>query len=158
MSGLRTFTAKILVVDDERLILLTMSAKLKRFGYEPVAVDNVNDAVAKLKADPKSFSAVITDIMMGDMDGFVFRNIVREIDPNMPIFFLTALDPEEGGGFLRRILDDANSYYLPKSVKSEVLLRRIQQIVASRRVERFIVEKMEEDRMALDLASHPSKT
>ena len=100
------------------------------------------------------FSAVITDIMMGDMDGFMFRDIVRGFDPTVPIFFLTALDPEEGGGFLKKILDDPISYYLPKAVPTNVLLKRVRQVVASHRVEMFIQNKMDEDRKSLELAAH----
>ena len=98
--------AKILIVDDEKLIRLTLSAKLKKVGYYTVAVDGVESAVAEFKKNPDSFSAVITDIMMGEMDGFMFRNIIRGFSPSVPIFFLTALDPEEGSGFLKKILDD----------------------------------------------------
>ena len=147
-------TSRILVVDDERLIQLTLSAKLRRIGYTPVAVGDVDSAVKALKESPKSFGAVITDIMMGDMDGFMFRDIVRGIEPALPVFFLTALDPEEGSGFLKRIMEDPISYYLPKSVQSDVLLKRVQQVVASRRVERFIMDKIEEDRKSLGLAAH----
>ncbi|MBP5542712.1 MAG: response regulator, partial [Kiritimatiellae bacterium] len=82
-------SAKILVVDDEKLIRLTMKARLSRAGYEVVAVGDVNEAVTVLKENPNAFSAIITDIMMGDMDGFVFRDIVRGIDNSMPLFFLT---------------------------------------------------------------------
>lgn len=144
----------ILVVDDEKLIRLTMSATLKRVGYTPVAVGDVDSAVTLLKEKQGAFSAIISDIMMGDMDGFVFRDIVRGIDQSIPIFFLTALDPEEGGGFLKRILADPVSYYMPKSVPTEVLVRRIRQVVASRRVENFIERKMNEDRKSLELAAH----
>ena len=145
--------AKILIVDDEKLIRLTLSAKLKKVGYYTVAVDGVESAVAEFKRNPDSFSAVITDIMMGDMDGFMFRDIIRGFDPTVPIFFLTALDPEEGGGFLKKILDDPISYYLPKAVPTNVLLKRIRQVVASHRVEMFIQNKMDEDRKSLDLAA-----
>ena len=55
-------STKILVVDDERLIRLTLSAKLKSVGYTPVAVASVDEAAAILKAQPGSFRAVITDI------------------------------------------------------------------------------------------------
>ena len=41
--------ARILVVDDEKLIRLTISAKLKSVGYVPVAVGTVEEAVAILK-------------------------------------------------------------------------------------------------------------
>ena len=151
-------SAKILIVDDEKLNRMTMSARLSRAGYEPVAVGDVNEAVTVLKENPTAFSAIVTDIMMGDMDGFVFRDIVRGIDPSMPIFFLTALDPEEGSGFLKKILADPISYYLPKAVNTEVLIRRVRQIVASRRVQRFIDQKMEEDRKSMELAAHVQRS
>ena len=152
------YEAKILVVDDEKLIRLTLSAKLKKEGYTPVAAASVEEAVAELKKAPSSFSAIISDIMMGEMDGFMFRDVVRGIAPKIPIFFLTALDPEEGGGFLKRIMDDAISYYLPKAVSTETLLNRVRQVVASHRVEMFIQNKMDEDRKSLALASHIQKS
>ena len=145
---------KILVLDDERLIRLTISAKLKKIGYVPVTVGSVDEAVSLIKADHHAYRAIITDIVMGDMDGFVFRDIVRGIDPMIPIFFMTALDPEEGSGFLKRIVQDQMSYYLPKSVSTEVLLKRVQSIVASRKVEQFIERQMAETRHTRVLASH----
>ena len=135
--------AKILIVDDEKLIRLTISARLKKAGYDVVAAASVEEAVTALKVKPESFSAIITDIMMGEMEGFVFRDIVRGSAPKMPIFFRTALDPEEGGGFLKRILEDAISYYLPKAVGTEILLNRVKQVVASHRVAMFIQNSME---------------
>ena len=146
--------SKILVVDDEKLVRLVMSAKLKRAGYECVAVGDVESAVTVLKKDPKAFSAVITDIVMGDMDGFVFRDIIRGIDAFLPVFFMTALDPEEGSGFLKKILNDPISYYIPKSAPNDVLIRRIRQVVASRRVEMFIEKKLEDDRNSMQLAAN----
>ena len=150
---------KILVLDDERLVRLTIGAKLRKSGYDAVEVANVQDAVAMLQKDAnREFRAVITDIMMEGMDGFVFRDIVRGLDGTMPIFFMTALDPEEGGGFLKRIMEDSNSYYLPKSVKAEVLLNRVRSIVGSRRVERIIRRKEEEDQQAIALASQVQRS
>ena len=92
MLGNNHREAKILVVDDEKLVRMVISAKLKQAGYSCVAQGDVESAVAELKQDPKGFSAIITDIMMGEMDGFVFRDIVRGIAPKIPVFFLTALE------------------------------------------------------------------
>ena len=154
MTYRHEFAAKILVLDDERLMRLAFSAKLKRIGYDPIAVGTVEEALVIVREQHDDLRAIVTDIMMGEMDGFIFRDIVRGIDPTIPMFFLTALDPEEGGGFLMRILDDPQSFYLPKSVKTDVLLKRIRQIVASRRIEQFIEFKNEETRKSLDLAAH----
>jgi len=148
------YEAKFLVVDDEKLVRLVISAKLRQAGYGCVAVSDVSSAMATLKTAPKSFVAIITDIVMAGMDGFEFRDLVRGIEPTIPMFFLSALDPEEGSGFLKRILEDPQSYYLPKSVKTEVLIKRVRRIVASRRIEMFIERKMDEDHRSMKLASH----
>lgn len=148
----------ILVVDDEKVVRLSVCARLKGAGYMPVSVGSADEAVHMLKTHPRMFSAVISDIMLGEMDGFVLRDIVRGLDSSMPFFFMTALDPEEGSGFLKRILADPLSFYLPKSAGSDVLLKRVQRIVASRRVERFIEHQIEETRHALRLAAHIQKS
>ena len=147
--------AKVLVIDDERLIRLMLNAKLKQIGCTAVCVESIPEAVALLNnGGHKQFKAIITDIMMGDMDGFVFRNIVRGMDEIMPIFFMTALDPEEGSGFLKRIMEDSYSFYLPKSLKPDLLLKRVQSIIASRRAEEFIKAKDKEVLEALTLGGH----
>jgi CheY-like chemotaxis protein/anti-sigma regulatory factor (Ser/Thr protein kinase) len=150
---------KILVLDDERLIRLTLSAKLRRIGFEPVAVASVQEALDILRnGGCARFGAIITDIVMEGMDGFVFRDIVRGLDRAIPLFFMTALDPEEGGGFLKRILEDPNSHYLPKSVKAEVLLNRVQNIVSSRSVDQVIERQADETRQAMALAAQVQRS
>ena len=146
---------KILVIDDERLIRLTLNAKLKQFGYTAVCVASIPEAVVLLNdGGHKHFKAIITDIMMGDMDGFDFRDLVRGRDETMPIFFMTALDPEEGSGFLKRIMEDSYSFYLPKSIKPDLLLKRVKSIVDSRMVEEFIKAKDKEILEPLSLGAH----
>ena len=77
----KTDSTKILVIDDERLIRLTLNAKLKQIGYTAVCVASISEAVVLLNdGGHKQFTAIITDIMMADMNGFVFRDIVRGMD------------------------------------------------------------------------------
>ncbi len=135
-----------------------MCAKLRRAGYEAVAVGDVESAIAAMQENPQAFGAVISDISMGGIDGFAFRDILRGIEPTIPIFFLTAMDPEEGGRFLKKILEDPISFYLPKSVSTDVLIKRVRQIVASRRVGMFIERKMEADKKSLKLAAHVQRS
>ena len=145
---------KILVVDDERLIRLMFGAKLRAAGYEAVCVASTAEAVSILKQeDVWHFGAIVSDIRMDEMDGFVFRDILRGLDATIPVFFLTALDPEEGSGFLRRIMEDPHSFYLPKSVATDTLVRRVQGIVAARRMERFLDRQNEATKKTLGLAS-----
>ena len=146
---------KILVIDDERLIRLMLNAKLKLIGYTAVCVSSIPEAMALLNdGGHRQFKAIITDIMMGEMDGFVFRDIVRALDESMPIFFMTALDPEEGSGFLKRIMEDSYSFYLPKAIKPDMLVKRVQSIVASKRVEELIKARDKELMESLNLGAH----
>jgi len=146
---------KILVIDDERLIRLMLNAKLKLVGYTAVCVESISEAFALLNGGGhKQFKAIITDIMMGDMDGFVFRDIVRGMDENIPIFFMTALDPEEGSGFLKRIMEDSYSFYLPKSIKPDMLLKRVQSMVDARRTEEIVSAKDKEVMESLTLGAN----
>ncbi len=151
----QTEKTKVLVIDDERLIRLTLNAKLKQIGFTAVCVASISEAVVLLKdGGCKQFKAIITDIMMTDMNGFVFRDIVRGMDESMPIFFMTALDPEEGSGFLKRIMDDSYSFYLPKSIRPDILLKRVKSIVDSKRIEEFIKSKDKEIMESLSLAAN----
>lgn len=158
MSSNEKFGGKILVLDDERLIRMTVCARLNIAGYETVAVGTVDEAVAILKKSHRGFSAIISDIMMGDMDGFVFRDIVRGIDSSIPFFFMTALDPEEGSGFLKKIISDPMSYYLPKSAGTEVLVKRLQRVVGARRIQQFVTNQVVEQRKSLALAAHVQRS
>ena len=158
MSSSEKFGGKILVLDDERLIRLTVCSRLKLAGYETVSVGTVDEAVAILKKSHRGISAIISDIMMGDMDGFVFRDIVRGIDSSIPFFFITALDPEEGSGFLKKIILDPMSYYLPKSAGTEVLVKRLQRVVGARRIQQFVTNQVAEQRKSLALAAHVQRS
>ena len=150
---------KVLVLDDEKLIRITVCARLRKAGYDTVAVETVDKAIAILRREHHTFSAVISDIMMGDMDGFDFRNMVRgDIDPNMPFFFMTALDPEEGSGFLKKIISDPMSYYLPKSAGTEVLVKRLQRVIGARRIQQFVETQVTEQRKSLSLAAHVQRS
>ncbi len=149
---------KILVVDDEKVALLTTCSRLESGGFSPVAARDIHEAAKIMMKEPRAFSAVIADVMMGDVDGFMLRKIVHGIDDTMPILFFTALDPAGDSEFLMRIVSDANSYYLPKSAKTEVLLKRVERMVAARRTERLVEYRKNDDRKSLELAANIQKS
>jgi two-component system, OmpR family, response regulator ChvI len=80
---------RILVVDDEPDITLTLEAGLKFVGL--FDVDTFNDPEAALKSfKPDSYSLVLIDIMMPKMDGFQLYENLKKIDPDVKACFLTA--------------------------------------------------------------------
>ena len=86
--------ARILVVEDERLIALDLSRRLPRLGYEvlgmvPTGEEAVQQAAA-LKPD-----LVLMDICLrGPMDGIGAAELIRKHNASIPVIFLTANSDE----------------------------------------------------------------
>jgi CheY-like chemotaxis protein len=83
--------SKILVVDDEKDVLLMLTKRLVANGYIVITADNGYDAITLAKS--KSPDLIILDLLMPDMDGGEVAGKLRN-DPktqNIPVIFLTAL-------------------------------------------------------------------
>jgi CheY-like chemotaxis protein len=80
---------RILVVDDESDITLTLKAGLETFGL--FDVDAFSDPEVALKSfKPDFYALVLVDIMMPKMDGFQLYESLKKIDPSVKACFLTA--------------------------------------------------------------------
>ena len=118
---------KVLVLDDERLVRFTISAYLKSADFTVSAAETAEEAVGLLKRE--RFQAVVSDVLMGEMDGFMFRDIVRKIDADIPIIFLTSMMNDTGNAFMERVMEDIHSYYVSKSAPRSVLIGKLEQVV-----------------------------
>lgn len=78
---------KILVVDDEALLVKGIRFNLQNEGYEVLTGTNGAEAV-QLARDP-AVGLIILDVMMPEMDGFTACSKIREFS-DVPIIFLTA--------------------------------------------------------------------
>jgi two-component system response regulator HydG len=77
---------KILVVDDEEMIMNIMTRKISRSGYEVVSANGGNPAFNIIEQD--SISLVLTDINMPDGDGLTLLNKIKSKFSEMPIVIL----------------------------------------------------------------------
>ncbi len=78
---------KILVVDDEKLIVKGIRFSLEQDGME---VECAYDGVEALQmAEEKEYDLILLDIMLPKMDGFTVCQHIREFS-NVPIVMLTA--------------------------------------------------------------------
>ena len=78
---------KILVVDDEALLVKGIRFNLQSEGYEVITGSNGLEAV-ELAKDPE-VGLIVLDIMMPQMDGLTACSKIRETS-NVPIILLTA--------------------------------------------------------------------
>lgn len=78
---------KILVVDDEELLVKGIRFNLQNEGYEIITGSNGVEAVEKAKDSNPDL--IILDVMMPEMDGMTACARIREFS-NVPIILLTA--------------------------------------------------------------------
>ncbi|MPZ21860.1 MAG: response regulator, partial [Luteitalea sp.] len=71
----------ILIVDDEKSLVLLGEEILAALGYEPVGFDRSPAALAAFRADPDRFDLVLTDEIMPEMTGTEFAGTLHKIRP-----------------------------------------------------------------------------
>ena len=99
---------KVLVVDDEKLIVKGLKFALEQDGYEVLCAYDGLEAFEMIKSD--EFDIVLLDVMLPKMTGFEVCEEVRKFS-NVPIIMLTAKGEVED-----RIegLEHGADYYIPK--------------------------------------------
>jgi len=78
----------VLIVDDEKNILLTLSQSLEVLQLETDTTTNGEEALAKLKE--KDFTLILLDLRMPGIDGMEVLRQVREIRPDIQIIMISA--------------------------------------------------------------------
>lgn len=79
---------RILLVEDEPGLVLTLADRLKSEGYAVEAVGDGEGAVDRASAE--SFDLIILDVMLPGKDGFDVCREIRKRGNETPILFLTA--------------------------------------------------------------------
>lgn len=81
-------TVRVLVVDDEPIILMLIKDALEDAGYSVLAAAGGGKAL-ELIEDPDHFSVVVTDLNMPAPDGRSVAAQAREHTPGVPVLFVT---------------------------------------------------------------------
>ena len=78
---------RILLAEDDESMRSFLERALTKAGYEVIAFANGKEAHERLKE--QSFTLLLTDIVMPQMDGIELARRASEIDPNLKIMFIT---------------------------------------------------------------------
>ena len=79
----------ILLVDDEKPLVLLGEEMLAAIGYEPIGFERSSAALAAFRADPNRFDLVLTDEIMPEMTGTELAIALHEIRPDLPVILMT---------------------------------------------------------------------
>ena len=80
---------RVLLVDDEGLVLMSVQRALERLGYEVESVRDGPDALKLFCDAPDSFDVVITDQTMPKMTGAELAEELLHIRPDIPVILST---------------------------------------------------------------------
>ena len=144
---------KVLAVDDAPANLMILKGCLKGDEFELVTSSNALDALQKFK--DQYFDIVLLDVIMPGIDGFELRKLIREVDAERPIIFLTAMVDDGNMTMLNQISWDSNTYYLNKIINKKILIQKITEVVnvqRTRQMDRLYSRKLESElKLAGDL-------
>jgi DNA-binding NtrC family response regulator len=82
-------TASVLIVDDDPIQRRLLTEMVKRFGYEPVAVESGVAALDKMQTG-QEFACVVLDLVMPDLDGMGVLSRMQEMEDAPPVVVQTA--------------------------------------------------------------------
>ncbi len=116
---------KILVVDDEKVIIRSVEMVLKSEGYEIESASSGKEAI--LKMEQNSYNLVLTDLNMPEMDGITLIRWLRQKRPDIGIVILTGYPSQET---IKEALELGIIDYVPKpftpAVLTDVTLRAVE--------------------------------
>jgi CheY-like chemotaxis protein len=92
----------ILVADDEPFILQYIAHVLQLANYRVIAVNTVEEAWKIFERRQPEIELVLTDVIMpGSVDGMDLAERIHQLDPSLPVLFITGAlsesDPRTAG-------------------------------------------------------------
>jgi two-component system OmpR family response regulator len=114
---------KILLCEDDQNLGMVLKNYLELNDYDVTLERDGRLGLAAFQRE--KFDICLLDVMMPNMDGFTLAEEIRDIDPDVPLFFLSAKTMKEDiiQGY-KLGADD----YITKPFDSEVLLHKIKAI------------------------------
>jgi DNA-binding NtrC family response regulator len=80
--------AKVMVIDDEKIVGDMAKLSLEQDGYRVETFLNADPALARLKEE--EFDVVVTDLKMKGIDGMEVLKTVRSLYPKTQVIMITA--------------------------------------------------------------------
>lgn len=113
---------RILIVDDEGSLLLTLMANLELEGFDVVGIQDASSALRLIRE--QHFDLVLTDIRMPGMSGLDLFRAIRETRSDLPVILMTAFAAET---IIEQALQEGVFAVLPKPFDIEHVIFALSQ-------------------------------
>ncbi|UCD27642.1 MAG: response regulator [Planctomycetota bacterium] len=119
---------KILVIDDEEIIRLTVADVITKSGGEVESARDGNEALAMINR--RSYDLVITDIRMPGRNGYEIFAAVKNTYPDCPVMFITGFGYDPNHSIIRA-RKEGLAAVLYKPFKVDELLNEVRAAVSA---------------------------
>ena len=117
---------KILVVDDEPDVNLTLKVTLEDKGFTVDTFDDPLFALQNFRAG-QSYDLLILDVKMPKMNGFELYREIRKINDKVRVCFLTASEMYYDD--IYSDIFDGKNQFIRKPIENEELIKRVNEIM-----------------------------
>ncbi|MFC5454033.1 response regulator [Prosthecobacter fluviatilis] len=114
----------VLVIDDEASVRQITRQTLEIFGYRVLLAADGTEAAGIYVMRKNEIRAVITDMMMPEMDGAAIIPVLLRINPDVRIIASSGIST---GGMASKAVNAGVKYFLPKPYTAETLLKTLNQ-------------------------------
>jgi DNA-binding NtrC family response regulator len=115
---------RLLIVDDERGILVALRGLFSKEGYEVDTAESGEEALAKVSAG--LFHVVITDLSMKGMSGLDLLREIRRLDPESAVLMITAYGSQR---IAVEAMKAGAEDYLPKPFDNDELRIKVRKVM-----------------------------
>lgn len=102
-TGLVRGSETILLVEDEELVVQVGQALLERLGYRTIVAKDGKQAVDTILKKGNEIDLVILDLIMPEMGGAKAFNLIRKIQPAMPVILSSGYSLNDQANAIMRI-------------------------------------------------------
>jgi DNA-binding NarL/FixJ family response regulator len=116
---------RVLLIDDEELMLDVFQDLLKEAGFEIVRAKNTTEALDQMKKD--KIHAVLLDIGLEGEDGLTFLPKFKALYPLVPVVILTGIGYDNSK--IKTALECGASGYFSKETGLENIIPLVEQLM-----------------------------
>ena len=118
-------SGRILVVDDERMVLEVADALLTHAGFEVICAGGGVDGLSRLEFEGGEVDVVIVDLTMPDINGEVVYQKIRSKYPKLSVVISSGFSRE---AFDFPVENDPNLYFLEKPYTADSLIGLVRRL------------------------------